>query len=90
MQTESLIPVSSMPEWEIDKWYEGLEDVLAAIREKDLNDIRRRDNLTYDFTPVYRPVVCIYPIYGESDDCLLSPLSVSIGAISPFFVLWSD
>ena len=42
--------------WEIDKMYKGLGDVLAAMRGKELNDIRRRDNLNYDDMPMYRPV----------------------------------
>ena len=51
--------------WEIDKWYDGFGDVLAAIRGKELNEIRRRDNLNYDDFPVYRPVTCMDPMWGE-------------------------
>ena len=43
--------------WEIDTEMEMAGDVLARRRMTHLNDIRRKENLPYDVTPPYKPLV---------------------------------
>ena len=43
--------------WEIDRDMVMAGDYLAGRRSEHLNDIRRRDNLPYSVTPLYKPIL---------------------------------
>ena len=43
--------------WEIDRDMMMAGDCLAGWRSERLNNIRRRDNLPYSVTPLYKPIL---------------------------------
>ena len=58
-------PICQCPltKWEIDNDMTYVGDILAARRMEHINDIRRRDNLTYDVEPLYRPIDPLDPVW---------------------------